>query len=201
MNKINTSKLALIGLLLFLLPQSSSALVLSDPITFIAGNTIPVAMDVRTMSEVTNDIQIDALATKALLENKGDSLNKVAVLVFSQDVVLTGIVNSEAAKRKAVKLVSEDKRIRSLQNKIILGATDNGGSFFSNLFLEKKISLALTATQGVHSVNMRGKAVGGNVVLMGVASSREEANLAVSKIKVVEGVKSVKLCLRINFKG
>jgi osmotically-inducible protein OsmY len=175
-------------------------LVLFDPITFIAGNTIPVAMDVRSMSEVKNDIEIDASATKALLENKGDSLSRVSVLVFSQHVVLTGIVNSEAAKRQAVRLIGEDKRIRSLQNKIILGATENGGSFMSNLFLEKKIGLTLTATQGVHSVNMRWKAVGGNVVIMGVASSQAEANLAVSKIKVVEGVKSVRLCLRVNVK-
>jgi len=199
-NQISTSKLSLIGLLLVGLSQSSSALVLFDPITFIAGNTIPVAMDVRSMSEVKNDIEIDASATRALLENKGDSLSRVSVLVFSQHVVLTGIVNSEAAKRQAVRLIGEDKRIRSLQNKIILGATENGGSFMSNLFLEKKIGLTLTATQGVHSVNMRWKAVGGNVVIMGVASSQAEANLAVSKIKVVEGVKSVKLCLRVNVK-
>lgn len=173
---------------------------LFDPITFIAGNTIPVAMDVRSMSEVKNDIEIDALASKALLENKGDSLNRVTVLVFSQHVVLAGIVNSEAAKRKAIRLIAEDKRIRSLQNKIILGGPENGGSFMANLFLEKKIGLALTATQGVHSVNMRWKAVGGNVVLMGVVSSQAEASLAVSKVKEVDGVKSVKLCLRVNGK-
>jgi osmotically-inducible protein OsmY len=198
--KISTTKLTLIGLILFWLSQSSSALVLFDPITFIAGNTIPVAMDVRSMSEVKNDIEIDALASKALLENKGDSLNRVTVLVFSQHVVLAGIVNSEAAKRKAIRLIAEDKRIRSLQNKIILGGPENGGSFMANLFLEKKIGLALTATQGVHSVNMRWKAVGGNVVLMGVVSSQAEASLAVSKVKEVDGVKSVKLCLRVNGK-
>jgi osmotically-inducible protein OsmY len=198
--KISTTKLTLIGLILFWLSQSSSALVLFDPITFIAGNTIPVAMDVRSMSEVKNDIEIDALASKALLENKGDSLNRVTVLVFSQHVVLAGIVNSEAAKRKAIRLIAEDKRIRSLQNKIILGGPENGGSFMANLFLEKKIGLALTATQGVHSVNMRWKAVGGNVVLMGVVSSQAEVSLAVSKVKEVDGVKSVKLCLRVNGK-
>ena len=139
MNQINTSKLTLIGLLLFWQSQSSSALVLFDPITFIAGNTIPIAMDVRSLSEVKNDIEIDVSATKALLENKGAALSRVTVLVFSQHVVLAGIVNSEDAKRKAVRLVGQDKRIRTLQNKIILGATGNGGSFMSNLFLEKKL--------------------------------------------------------------
>ena len=56
----------------------------------------------------------------------------------------------------------------------------------------------LTVTQGVHSVNMRWKALGGRVVLMGIAKSREEANLAVSKIKGLGGVKSVKSFLRVS---
>ena len=68
----------------------------------------------------------------------------------------------------------------------------------SNLVLEKKIGTILTAAQGVHSVNMRWKALGGQVVLMGVAKSQTEANLAVSKIKALDGVKSVKSCLRVS---
>jgi osmotically-inducible protein OsmY len=44
---------------------------------------------------------------------------------------------------------------------------------------------------------MRWKSVGGRVILMGVAKSKTEANLAVSKIKSLVGVKSVKSCLRV----
>ncbi len=70
----------------------------------------------------------------------------------------------------------------------------------SNLFLEKKIGATLTATKGVSSVNMRWKAVGGRIILMGVASTRAEADLAVSRIKALDGVKSVKSCLRVTGK-
>ena len=96
------NKFALAGLFLLFLPQSSFAFLVFDPITFLAGNAIPVAMDVRSMSEITNDIEIDAAATKRQLENKGDALKKVSVLVFAQHVVLTGVVENEEAKRKAV---------------------------------------------------------------------------------------------------
>ena len=195
------NKFALAGLFLLFLPQSSFAFLVFDPITFLAGNAIPVAMDVRSMSEITNDIEIDAAATKRQLENKGDALKKVSVLVFAQHVVLTGVVENEEAKRKAVGLVGKDKRIRSLQNKIILGNTESGGNMLSNLFLEKKIGVTLSLAQGIHSVNMRWKATGGYVVLMGVAKSQAEANLAVSKIEVLEGVKNLKSCLRVNSKA
>ncbi|MDE2117332.1 MAG: BON domain-containing protein [Betaproteobacteria bacterium] len=191
----NIFKFAIAGSFFLCLVQSSLAF---DPVTTLAGSAISTAMDVRSKSEVKNDVEIDITATKLLLENKGDDLKGVSLLVFAQRAVLVGLVKSEEAKRKAAKLLGKDKRIRSLQNEIIVSATESGGSMVSNLLLEKKIGATLTVAQGVHSVNMRWKAVGGRVVLMGVAKSRAEADLAVSKIKGLDGVKSVKSRLRVS---
>ncbi|MDE2310660.1 MAG: BON domain-containing protein, partial [Betaproteobacteria bacterium] len=188
-------KFAIAGSFFLCLVQPSLAF---DPVTTLAGSAISTAMDVRSKSEVKNDVEIDITATKLLLENKGDDLKGVSLLVFAQRAVLVGLVKSEEAKRKAAKLLGKDKRIRSLQNEIIVSATESGGSMVSNLLLEKKIGATLTVAQGVHSVNMRWKAVGGRVVLMGVAKSRAEADLAVSKIKGLDGVKSVKSRLRVS---
>ena len=44
---------------------------------------------------------------------------------------------------------------------------------------------------------MRWKSVNCNVVLMGVAQSKDEAQLAIAKIKELDGVKSVKSHLRV----
>ena len=197
MKSRNEFKFAAAGFFFLCLIQSSLAF---DPITSLAGSAISTAMDVRSKSEVKNDVEIDMAVTKRLLENKGDELKEVSILVFAQHAVLAGLVKNEGAKRKAAALVGKDKRIRSLQNEIIVGTAESGGSMASNLFLEKKMGATLTATQGVHSVNMRWKAVGGRVVLMGVAKSQAEVKLAVSKIKALDGVKSVKSCLRIEGK-
>lgn len=188
-------KFSAAGLFFLCFMQSSLAF---DPITSIAGSVISTAMDVRSKSEVKNDIEIDVTATKRLLENKGDDLKGVSVLVFAQRAVLVGLVKNKDAKRKAAEMVGKDKRIRSLHNEIIASTAESGGSVTSNMFLEKKIGATLTTAQGVHSVNMRWKAVGGRVVLMGVAKSHAEANLAISKIKALDGVKSVKSCLRVG---
>lgn len=187
-------KSAVTGLFLLCFAQPLLAF---DPITALAGSVISTAMDVRTKSEVKNDVGIDATITKRLLDNKGDELKGVSVLVFAQHVVLAGLVKSADAKRKAAVLVGKDGRIRSLQNEIIVSTTESGGSMTSNLFLEKKIGATLTTTKGVSSVNMRWKSVGGRIILMGVAKSRAEADLAVSRIKTLNGVKSVKSRLRI----
>jgi osmotically-inducible protein OsmY len=66
--------------------------------------------------------------------------------------------------------------------------------------LDKKIDLTLTATKGVSSVNMRWKVYGGDVFLAGVAQSKAEADLAVRKIKGLDGVKTVHSSLRIGKK-
>ena len=188
---------AVAALFLLCLAQSSLAF---DPITTLAGSVISTAMDVRTKSEVKDDVEIDAAITKRLLENKGDELKGVSALVFAQHVVLAGLVRSADAKRKAAELAGKDERIRSLQNEIVVSATESGGSLASNLFLEKKIGATLTATKGVSSVNMRWKSVGGRIILMGVAKTRAEADLAVSRIRSLDGVKSVKSRLRITGK-
>lgn len=190
-------KSAVTGLFLLCFAQPLLAF---DPITALAGSVISTAMDVRTKSEVKNDVGIDATITKRLLDNKGDELKGVSVLVFAQHVVLAGLVKSADAKRKAAVLVGKDNRIRSLQNEIIVSTTESGGSMASNLFLEKKIGATLTTTKGVSSVNMRWKSVGGRIILMGVAKSRAEADLAVSRIKALDGVKSVKSRLRVTGK-
>ncbi len=59
------------------------------------------------------------------------------------------------------------------------------------------LGAALAAAKGISSVNMRWKSVNGNVVLMGVAQSKDEAQLAIAKIKELDGVKSVKSHLRV----
>ena len=154
-------------------------------------------MDVRSKAQVKNDTAIDAEATKRLLEAKGGELKGVSVLVFAQHVVLAGVVKKDEAKVRAAELVRGDKRIASLGNEIIVGSDDAGGSMAGNFALQEMINAVLTATKGVNSVNMRWKAVGGTVVLMGVAKSRNEADLAVAKVRGLDGVKVLKPHLRV----
>jgi osmotically-inducible protein OsmY len=169
-----------------------------DPVTSLIGKGVSTALDVRTKAQVKNDTEIDAALTKRLVESKGDALKDVSTLVFAQRVVLVGYVRNDAASKLAVDLATRDKRIRSLSNAIVIGATPGGTA--GNLVLEKKVDAVLTAASGVHSVNMRWKAFGGHVTLMGVAKSGREANLAVGKIKGLDGVKEVRSYLVVSGK-
>ncbi|MDO8930868.1 MAG: BON domain-containing protein [Rhodocyclaceae bacterium] len=169
-----------------------------DPITGMVSKGISTALDVRSKTEVKNDVEIDAALTRKLAGHKGDDFKAVSALVFAQHAVLVGYARSEDVRRQAEELAKGDKRIRSLKNDIVVG--NPAGGMAGNLVLDKKIDLALTAAKGVHSVNMRWKVHGGEVFVMGVAQSRKEADLAVGKIRGLDGVKNVHSSLRVGKK-
>jgi len=183
---------AVCGVLLCTPPCNAIA---QDPVTGIVSRVVGTALDARSRQEVENDIAIDSSLIKRLLENKGDDLKDVSTLVFAQHLVLAGSVKTAAHKQVAEKLAAQDKRIRSIKNDLLIGG--DTGSMVSNLVIDKKIGLTLTATKGVNSVNMRWKVLGSRVVLMGIAKTQAEASLAIAKIKSIDGVKTVASFLRV----
>lgn len=158
------------------------------------GRAVTVSMDARTRAEVSADVEIVAGASKRLLEDKKSEWKGVSVLAFAQHVVLAGVVKSDAARARVEQVVRADKRIRSLANELQVGDV---GSFVRDTALEVEINAVLTATKGVASVNLRWNATGGRVVLMGVARSKEEADLAAARVRAIKGVKAVRRHVRI----
>jgi osmotically-inducible protein OsmY len=190
-------KLLIVGTLALLGALATLPARAFDPITSAISKGVATAMDVRSKDDVKVDVEIDAAVTKKLVEHKGDDFKNVSLLVFARHGVLVGFAKNEEAKRLAEDQ-AKDKRLRSLKNGIVVGAA--GGGFAGNAVLDKKIDLTLTATKGVSSVNMRWKVYGGDVFLAGVAQSKAEADLAVRKIKGLDGVKTVHSSLRIGKK-
>jgi osmotically-inducible protein OsmY len=164
----------------------------------ILGRVVTTTMDVRTKAEVTADAEISAGASKRLLDDKKAEWAGVTVLVFAQHVVLAGAVKTAEVKKRVEELVKQDKRIRSLKNELQVGdAGSHVKETARDTALEAEINVGLTAAKGVSSVNMRWCATGGRVVLMGLAQSREEANLAQQKIRGIKGVKALLSHLRV----
>lgn len=158
------------------------------------GRAVSSALDVRTKAEVADDAEIGAGASKRLLDDKKSEWAGVTVMVFARHVVLAGAVKSAATKKRVEEVVRSDRRIRSFRNELLVGDV---GSLVRDSALEGEINASLTAAKGISSVNMRWSATGGRVVLMGVAQSQREADLAVQKIRAVKGVKAVIAHLRV----
>ncbi len=164
----------------------------------IAGKVVSTALDARNKAEVATDTEISAGANKRLLDDKRAEWKGVTLLVFAQHVVLAGAVQSDEAKKLVADVVRQDKRIRSLVNElVVIRKAGDDGSLLKDKTIDTKIDVVLTAAKGISSVNMRWKTVNGNVVLMGVAQSKEEAKLALAKIRELDGIKNIKSHLRV----
>jgi hyperosmotically inducible protein len=186
-------------LLVLLLPclAGTARAQLVNPLSLI-GKAVTTAADARTKDEVKNDISISADASKRLLDDKQAEWKGVTLLVFAQHVVLSGAVKSEAAKKRVAEVVKQDKRVRSLANElVVIKKEGDDGSMVGDKVLEEKVNAALTTTKGIGSINMRWNSVNGQVVIMGIARSRQEAALALKEARSVQGVKSVKSHLRV----
>ena len=177
----------------FLLFFSCTAFAQVNPLSVLS-RAVTTSMDVRTKAEVSADAEISAGASKRLLDDKGSEWKGVTVLVFAQHVVLAGAVRNDAVKKRVEEVVRRDKSIRSLKNELLTGDV---GQLAKDTALEAEINATLTATKGISSVNMRWSATGGRVVLMGVAASGQEAELAAKKVRSVKGVRSVASHLRV----
>jgi len=158
------------------------------------GKVVTATMDARSRAEVTVDGEIYAGASRRLLEDKKSEWAGVTVMVFAQHVVLAGAVKSGEVKKRVEEIVKRDARIRSLRNELLVGDV---ASLARDTALEAEINATLTAAQGVSSVNMRWCATGGQVVLMGVAQSQQEADIATQRIRGIKGVKGLKSHLRM----
>jgi len=174
----------------FLLLGNASA---QNPFSLL-GRVVTTTMDMRSKAEVSTDTEIGAGASKRLLDDKKSEWAGVTVMVFAQHVVLAGAVKTAAVKKRVEEVVRSDARIKSLKNELLVGDL---GSLARDTALEAEINASLTAAKGIASVNMRWCATGGQVVLMGVAQSKPEAELAVAKIRGIKGVKGLKSHLRV----
>lgn len=145
-----------LGAVPFLLALAAAPAYALDPITNLIGKAISTTLDVRTKTEVANDTEIAAGASKALLDDKRAEWKGVSVLVFAQHAVLAGSVKNDETKKRVQEIVARDKRIRSLKNELRVAADT---SLVKDTVIEEKINAVLTVAKGIASVNMRWKSV------------------------------------------
>ncbi len=132
------------------------------------------------------------LEVNAAFLNQGNGLfHDVTVDVYEGDVLLTGSVKKPEDKRMAGALVTNIENVLKVLNEIRIAEGNGIREAAADITIETKIKSALRSADGVHSVNMRWRSVGGTVYLFGRALSKEEQELAIVTIKDIRGVEQL----------
>lgn len=197
-------RLSLVFALWAALPGSALALDL-NPFSAIKG-AVEAAVEDRSSGDIAKDLEIKAKFTADVIDKLGTDAASVSSDVYEQDVMLTGIVGTDALKSKVGALTRKIAGVKAVHNDIRVvkpvdkekGAVEG---FVDDTVIESKINALLLDASGVSVTNYRWRSVHGHVYLFGRALSNAELTKAVGVVKGIKGVQSVTSRVKVRAKG
>ena len=147
-----------------------------------------VLVEDRSRADVKTDKTINLKINAAFLDQENGLFREIAIDVYESEVLLTGSVKDAEVKRMASALVTGIPDVRKVLNEVQVAEGNGIRETSADITLETKIKTALRLANGVHSVNMRWRSVGGTIYLFGRALSQAEQKTAIATIMGIEGV-------------
>ena len=189
-------KLSAAVIVLGLLGNASAHALNLNPISAIKG-AIEAAVEDRSSDDIAKDLALMAKITANVIDKMGSEVISINSDVYEQKVMLTGAVEKPELKALAEKLTRSVEGVKTVDNEILVikpldqqkGAAE---SFVDDTVIESKINALLLDAKGVNVTNLRWRSVGGHVFLFGRALSAIERKKAISIVKDIKNVQSVK---------
>jgi len=174
-----------------------------NPFGYIKDAVEAVAED-RSADDISKDTQLKTKVVAAITDQMGTDVASVSTDVYEQDIMLTGMVETQAQKSQAGKIAKNATGAKKVYNEIIVHKKtekDKGAveGFVDDTVIEKKCNALLLEAKGVSVTNYRWRAVGGHVFLFGRALSKSELSKAIGVVKGIKGVR--KVTSRVKVRG
>lgn len=123
----------------------------------------------------------------------GSDVISINADVYEQDVMLTGVVETEDQRDTAEAIVGTVEGVKKIHNMIMVqsaldeekGAVEN---FLDDSVIETKINALLLDAKGVSVTNFRWRSIRAHVFLFGRALSEKEKAKAVKVVKDIDGI-------------
>jgi osmotically-inducible protein OsmY len=150
-----------------------------------------VVVQERTAGKAVDDTTIFWKIKGLYLGENTDLLSQVAIEVIEGRVHLTGSVNNDGAKAKAVSLAWKPEGVREVIDEInvVEGKTLKG--LATSEWIQSQVISRLILEKGVRSANYSVEVVDSVVYIMGIAQSNEELEKVTTIASRVKGVKRV----------
>ena len=198
---------SLLSALVGLFGMSATSVLALDlnPLTAIK-SVVEAAVEDRSSGDIAKDLAIKGKLTAQLIDKMGSGVLSINADVYEQIVMMSGSVKTEDQKSIAGKLAAAAQDVKKVYNEILVikpidkekGIVEN---FVDDTVIESKINALLLDASGVNVTNFRYRSVGGMVFLFGRALSRAELQKAISVIKSIENVSSVKDRVMVRPRG
>ena len=148
-----------------------------------------VASDRRTTGIQLEDEGIEQRGATAMRENFG-SKEHINITSYNRQVLITGEVSSDNARRQVESLVSRLENVRAVVNELAIGPASSTSDRASDVLLVAKVKASMVDTEDVFANVFKVVSERGTVYLMGRVT-QSEAKRATDVVRGMSGVKRV----------
>ena len=166
--------LILCGLLLLLMAVGCGPALLAGG----AATGYKVATDERTVGGIWNDSTITTRVKSALMEDRDVSALKVDVDTLEGVVILTGVVETNEAAKRAVEVAQKVPGVRKVKNNLQIGKK-TWSQALDDKVIGSKIKAKLINEPGIRSLNIDVDVNNGVVTLTGLVEYKFQKNRAI----------------------
>lgn len=163
-----------------------------------AGATVGVAaMEERPLKVHLRDTTIATEIRYNLVEASEKFITGVGIEVYEGKALITGVVENEAMRAQALKLVWKVEGLKDVYNELQVG--DNGiTNFAKDSWVTTQLKSKTTFDQDVLAINYKIETVNGVVYLIGIAQSKREIDKVIAHARSLGYVKRVISHVRIK---
>lgn len=150
------------------------------------------ARDERTVGTIVDDKGIETAVKYELLRDPLVKGLDIAVYAFRGSVYLVGVIETEAQQARATAIAKAQKGVRAVQTYLLDKKKTTWGKAVDDTVITAEVKARLIKDTRIKSTQVEVKTILGHVVLLGIVSTQQMADLAVAHARGVENVRAVK---------
>lgn len=159
-----------------------------------------MALQERGFKAGVSDTKIKASIKDSLAGLNPNYLGQVGVDVLQGNVLLTGVVESQAAAEQIVSTVKQNAEIGAVYNELVTGSY-GAGEISNDTWISTQLRARMVANADVYTINYYISVVKSHVYIYGIAQNAAEKERAIHIARTTKGVTMVHDYIRIATGG
>ena len=156
-----------------------------------AASTMVIAEGDRSIGTVIDDTSIKVKITSKFLSSEEKLFLDIDTNVLEGRVLLTGIVDKQETRIKAMRLVWEVEGVKEVINEIQVGNKGTFKEYAEDVWITTQVKALAAKNLGLRVLSYNFETIKGKVYVTGITSKKDQVEILISTIKDIKGVKEI----------
>lgn len=150
-----------------------------------------VGLQERPTAQVAADTQVKLAIKDQLAQQRLGYVADVGIDVFYGDVLLTGVVPTQAEGERVLDIVRKTAGVKKVYNELFVGAAYTAGQRAKDAWIATQLQPRLIGTKDAYPLNYLISVMNSHVYIMGSAASATEKQHVLHVVRTTNGVQQV----------